>query len=193
MDRASIPVNADKTWYLNRIQYGLDFVRNTIQPYFNANTASNHGNQRPKEVSKTKLNELWTHNKRKAIEIIKQDGMDFPRSFCPASKDAITDVHANKNQRTVGSLNPEQAPWMDLNLFPQPGQNSNRIMQRITEQEVTENCSEEKCARSRLINLYVDYKLGNVMNVVKILTSIFNTCLSNCKIPSDWNQIGYYI
>ena len=33
MGRQPLPNNADKNWYLSKIQYGLDFARNIIQPY----------------------------------------------------------------------------------------------------------------------------------------------------------------
>ncbi len=174
----------DKNWYFNKIQYGINFVRNEIQPYFKNR---NVGQQTPKPVSKTKLTELWKTNKRRAIEIVTQDGMDCPQSYCPLSKGDVTQFYTNKSHRIIGEWNPDLAPWVDLDIFPPPVLNSTSLTQWITKEEVkdvlrtTPNSSAP--GYDQLTN--VDYKLSNV---VPILTSIFNTCLSNCKIPSDWKH-----
>ncbi len=101
------PNNTDKNWYFNKIQCGINFVRNEIQPYFKNRYV---GQQTPKPVSKTKLTELWKSNKRRAIEIVTQDDMDCPQSYCPLSKGDVTQFYTNKSRRIIGEWNPDLAP-----------------------------------------------------------------------------------
>lgn len=84
-------------------------------------------------------------------------------------------------------MNPGLAPWADQNLFQPPGLDTLSLTQRITENEVTKalRTAPNRSAPGHDRLTYIDYKLSNV---VKILTSIFNTCLANCKIPIDWKH-----
>ena len=184
MGRQPLPNNADKNWYLRKNQYGLDFARNIIQPYFNTKESVN--NQRPREF--LKQNSMNFGLTIKDGPLISSSRMVWitPKVFGPATKD-VTNFYTDKSQRKIGDLNPDQAPWADLNLLPPLGLDTSELTQRITENEVekTLRTAPNRSAPGHDRLTYVDYKLSNV---IQILTSIFNSSLANCKIPSDWKH-----
>ena len=115
------PNAAVKNWYLRKIKYGLDYIRNEIQPSFK-NKNQNGVNKEPNQISKTKLIELWKSNKKRAIEIVKQDCMDKAQVKCPVNKELVTEFYTEKSRRLLDEWNSNLAPWNDqrdqLNLIP---------------------------------------------------------------------------
>ena len=70
--------------------------------------------------------------------------MDHPQSFCPATKEDVTNIYTDKSQRIIGDLNPDQAPWADLNLLPPIGLNTCELTQRITEMKSKTRCEQHR-------------------------------------------------
>ena len=66
----------------------LQFINNTIRPYFSINKQINSNN--PEKVPKERLTQLWITKRKKAIDIIKNNG------YWPSSINAIISIERNE-------------------------------------------------------------------------------------------------
>ncbi len=139
--------------------------------------------QRNRKVSRNKLAYLWQYRRSKAIQVILNNSEYPDPPPCPSDITAIQTYYDSKclNQRSNEDL--PSPPWC-LNV-PPPKPTFFLKTTHFTQQEVEtvlKNLPNNKASGKD----GVTYETFKNMQSHMILTTVFNVCLENKRIPDSW-------
>lgn len=162
------------------IREQLCYLRETVLPSLRTGATRS---QRNRKVSRNKLAYLWQYRRSKAIQVILNNSEYPDPPPCPSDITAIQTYYDSKclNQRFNEDL--PSPPWC-LNV-PPPKPTFFPKTTHFTQQEVEtvlKNLPNNKASGKD----GVTYETFKNMQSHKILTTVFNVCLENKRIPDSW-------
>ena len=173
---------------LSNIDSALRFIDTTIFPSLRKQRRRTCGMQssEAREVSREELTTLWNTNQKRAIDVIHNNNTVAPRTVCPIDPDSLTQFYTEKSKKILQYPLPRQ-PWpADLDPpTPELGVNLEPFLKEEVRAVVKNLKTNTSPGYDGVEYGYLKKNLGRLLDTI---TTIFNICLKNCKIPADWKH-----
>ena len=179
-DVYSININNDAS-LIDKLESQLGFIKNTIQPYFTKK--NNEGQQNEEIVSKEKLKELWLQKRKKAISIIKNNGI--------LPKNPSVNIPIVRNERYYCDIEKYTVEsQFEQNNYFEVNQNVNiengLLFNKQQIEKIVMECPNGKSGGIDGVS-YEDIK-SNWYNIGDTVLNMFNISLLNGKVSTYWKH-----